>query len=62
MAEGHTSLAVTVPKSVKMMSDCSIGLEYKDEDSYDEVAVDGFVLYGAKNYANQNKLKFVEAK
>lgn len=59
--------SVTVPKSVKTMDGCGIGLEYKDEDSYEESAIDGFVLYGAKgstaeSYANENKLKFIEAK
>lgn len=59
--------SVTVPKSVTSMNDCGIGLEYKDEDSYDETAIDGFVLYGAKgstaeSYAKENKLKFAEAK
>ena len=59
--------SVTVPKSVKTMDDCGIGLEYEDEDSYDETAIDGFVLYGAKgstaeSYAKENKLKFIEAK
>lgn len=59
--------SVTVPKSVKTMDGCGIGLEYKDEDSYDETAIDGFVLYGAKgstaeSYAKENKLKFIEAK
>lgn len=59
--------SVTVPKSVKTMDGCGIGLEYKDEDSYDETAIDGFVLYGAKgstaeSYAKENNLKFAEAK
>ena len=59
--------SVTVPKSVKTMDGCGIGLEYKDEDSYDETAIDGFVLYGAKgstaeSYAKDNNLKFAEAK
>lgn len=59
--------SVTVPKSVKTMDGCGIGLEYKDEDSYEESAIDGFVLYGAKgstaeSYAKENKLKFIEAK
>ncbi|MGN1432161.1 MAG: leucine-rich repeat protein [Ruminococcus sp.] len=58
---------VTVPKSVKTMDDCGIGLEYKDEDSYEESAIEGFVLYGAKgstaeSYAKENNLKFAEAK
>lgn len=58
---------VTVPKSVKTMDDCGIGLEYEDEDSYEESAIEGFVLYGAKGstaekYAKENNLKFVEAK
>lgn len=49
------------------MDGCGIGLEYKDEDSYDETAIDGFVLYGAKgstaeSYAKDNNLKFAEAK
>ena len=59
--------SVTVPKSVKTMDDCGIGLEYEDEDSFDETAIDGFVLYGAKgsaaeSYAKANNLKFSEAK
>lgn len=59
--------SVTVPKSVKTMDGCGIGLEYKDEDSYEESAIDGFVLYGVKgstaeSYAKENKLKFAEAK
>ena len=59
--------SVTVPKSVKTMDGCGIGLEYKDEDSYDETAIEGFVLYGAKgstaeSYAKENNLKFAEAK
>lgn len=59
--------SVTVPKSVKTMDDCGIGLEYEDEDSYEESAIDGFVLYGAKgstaeSYAKENNLKFAEAK
>lgn len=59
--------SVTVPKSVKTMDSCGIGLEYKDEDSYDETAIEGFVLYGAKgstaeSYAKENNLKFAEAK
>lgn len=59
--------SVTVPKSVKTMDGCGIGLEYKDEDSYEESAIDGFVLYGAKgstaeSYAKENNLKFAEAK
>lgn len=59
--------SVTVPKSVKTMDGCGIGLEYKDEDSYDETAIEGFVLYGAKgssaeSYAKEYKLKFAEAK
>ena len=59
--------SVTVPKSVKTMDDCGIGLEYEDEDSFDETAIDGFVLYGAKgstaeSYAKENNLKFAEAK
>lgn len=58
---------VTVPKSVKTMDDCGIGLEYEDEDSYEESAIEGFVLYGAKgstaeSYAKENNLKFAEAK
>ena len=49
------------------MDGCGIGLEYKDEDSYDETAIDGFVLYGAKgstaeSYAKDKNLKFAEAK
>ncbi len=59
--------SVTVPKSVKTMDDCGIGLEYEDEDSYEESAIEGFVLYGTKgstaeSYAKENKLKFAEAK
>ena len=59
--------SVTVPKSVKTMDGCGIGLEYKDENSYDETAIEGFVLYGAKgssaeSYAKEHKLKFAEAK
>ncbi|MEE0868512.1 MAG: leucine-rich repeat protein [Ruminococcus sp.] len=59
--------SVTVPKSVKTMDGCGIGLEYKDEDSYDETAIEGFVLYGAKgstaeSYSKENNLKFAEAK
>ena len=59
--------SVTVPKSVKTMDGCGIGLEYKDEDSYDETAIDGFVLYGTKgstaeSYTKENNLKFAEAK
>lgn len=59
--------SVTVPKSVKTMDGCGIGLEYEDEDSFDETAIDGFVLYGAKgsaaeSYAKENNLKFAEAK
>lgn len=58
---------VTVPKSVKTMDDCGIGLEYENEDSSEESAIDGFVLYGAKgstaeSYAKENNLKFAEAK
>ena len=58
---------VTVPKSVKTMDDCGIGLEYENEDSYEESAIEGFVLYGAKGstaekYAKENNLKFAEAK
>ena len=58
---------VTVPKSVKTMDGCGIGLEYEDEDSYEESAIEGFVLYGTKgstaeSYAKENKLKFAEAK
>ena len=58
---------VTVPKSVNTMDDCGIGLEYKDEDSYEESAIEGFVLYGTKgsaaeSYAKENKLKFAEVK
>ena len=58
---------VTVPKSVKTMDGCGIGLEYEDEDSYEESAIEGFVLYGAKGstaekYAKENNLKFAEAK
>lgn len=58
---------VTVPKSVKTMDDCGIGLEYENEDSSEESAIEGFVLYGAKgstaeSYAKENKLKFAESK
>lgn len=58
--------SVTVPKSVTSMDDCGLGMEI-DDDTYDDVAIDGFVLYGAKgstaeNYAKENKLKFAEAK
>ena len=49
------------------MDGCGIGLEYKDEDSYEESAIEGFVLYGTKgsaaeSYAKENKLKFAEVK
>ena len=49
------------------MDGCGIGLEYKDEDSYEESAIDGFVLYGVKgsaaeSYAKDNNLKFAEVK
>lgn len=49
------------------MDGCGIGLEYEDEDSYEESAIEGFVLYGTKgstaeSYAKENKLKFAEAK
>lgn len=59
--------SVTVPKSVKTMDGCGIGLEYEDEDSYEESAIEGFVLYGTKGstaekYAKENNLKFAEAK
>lgn len=59
--------SVTVPKSVKTMDGCGIGLEYKDEDSYDETAIDHFTLFGekgstAESYAKKNNLKFAEAK
>lgn len=59
--------SVTVPKSVKTMDGCGIGLEYKDEDSYEESAIEGFVLYGTKgstaeSYAKENNLKFSEVK
>lgn len=58
--------SVTVPKSVTSMDDCGLGMEI-DDDTYDDVAIDGFVLYGAKgstaeSYAKENKLKFAEAK
>lgn len=58
--------SVTVPKSVTTMRDCGLGLEYEDDDNQD-VAIDGFVLYGAKgstaeSYAKENNLKFAEAK
>ena len=59
--------SVTVPKSVKTMDDCGIGLEYENEDSSEESAIEGFMLYGAKgstaeSYAKENNLKFAEAK
>ena len=58
--------SVTVPKSVTTMRDCGLGLEYEDDDNQD-VAIDGFVLYGVKgsaaeSYAKDNNLKFAEAK
>lgn len=58
--------SVTVPKSVTSMDDCGLGMEI-DDDTYDDVAIDGFVLYGAKgstaeSYAKENNLKFAEAK
>lgn len=58
--------SVTVPKSVTSMDDCGLGMEI-DDDTYDDVAIDGFVLYGTKgstaeSYAKENKLKFAEAK
>ena len=54
--------SVTVPKSVTTMRDCGLGLEYEDDDNQD-VAIDGFVLYGVKgsaaeSYAKDNNLKF----
>ena len=58
--------SVTVPKSVTTMRDCGLGLEYEDDDNQD-VAIDGFVLYGVKgsaaeSYAKKNNLKFAEVK
>lgn len=58
--------SVTVPKSVKTMDGCGLGLEYEDDDNQN-AAIDGFVLYGAKgstaeSYAKENNLKFAEAK
>lgn len=58
--------SVTVPKSVTSMDDCGLGMEI-DDDTYDDVAIDGFVLYGTKgstaeSYAKENNLKFAEAK
>ena len=58
--------SVTVPKSVTTMRDCGLGLEYEDDDNQD-VAIDGFVLYGVKgsaaeSYAKDNNLKFAEVK
>lgn len=58
--------SVTVPKSVKTMDDCGIGLEYEDDDNQNNI-VDNFVLYGekgsaAESYAKANNLKFSEAK
>lgn len=58
--------SVTVPKSVTTMRECGLGLEYEDDDNQD-VAIDGFVLYGVKgsaaeSYAKDNNLKFAEAK
>lgn len=58
--------SVTVPKSVTSMDDCGLGMEI-DDDTYDDVAIDGFVLYGTKgsaaeSYAKENNLKFSEAK
>ena len=58
--------SVTVPKSVTTMRECGLGLEYEDDDNQD-VAIDGFVLYGVKgsaaeSYAKDNNLKFAEVK
>lgn len=58
--------SVTVPKSVTTMRECGLGLEYEDDNNQD-VAINGFVLYGAKgsaaeSYAKDNNLKFAEAK
>ena len=58
--------SVTVPKSVTTMRECGLGMEF-DDDTYDDVAIDGFVLYGVKgsaaeSYAKDNNLKFAEAK
>lgn len=57
---------VTVPKSVKTMDDCGIGLEFEDDDNQNDI-IEGFTLYGAKGstaekYAKENNLKFAEAK
>ena len=58
--------SVTVPKSVTTMRESGIGMEIDDE-TFDDVAIEGFVLYGAKgsaaeSYAKENNLKFAEAK
>ena len=58
--------SVTVPKSVKTMDDCGIGLEFEDDDNQNDI-IEGFTLYGAKGstaekYAKENNLKFAEAK
>lgn len=58
--------SVTVPKSVTTMRECGLGMEF-DDDTYDDVAIEDFVLYGAKgstaeSYAKDNNLKFAEAK
>ena len=58
--------SVTVPKSVTAMRECGLGMEF-DDDTYDDVAIEDFVLYGAKgstaeSYAKDNNLKFAEAK
>lgn len=56
----------TVAKSVTAMDDCGLGIEF-DDDTYDDVAIEDFVLYGTKgsaaeSYAKDNNLKFAEAK
>lgn len=61
-----TLKSVTVPESVKHMEYCGIGIEY-DDDEIDEIAIEGFTLYGkkgstAESYAKENKLKFAESK
>lgn len=58
--------SVTVPKSVTTMRECGLGMEF-DDDTYDDVAIEDFVLYGTKgstaeSYAKENNLKFAEAK
>lgn len=56
----------TVAKSVTAMDDCGLGMEF-DDDTYDDVAIEDFLLYGTKgseaeSYAKDNNLKFAEAK